>query len=76
MEGTAKKCCRVPALQLKALFCLPVSFSWVRPQGTPAFYRTKKLTPKFHPSKGLIICIIYFVNHGAGPSTCGEEIDF
>lgn len=35
----------------------------------------KRVTLKFHPSKGLIICIIYFVNNGAGPNTCREEID-
>lgn len=31
-KGPAEKCCGVSALGLNSPFCLPITFSWVRPQ--------------------------------------------
>lgn len=63
-------------LLLQPALDLPGGFSWVKSQRTRTFYQTKKVTPKFHPPKGLIICIIYFVHNSAGPRTYREEIGF
>lgn len=76
MEGTEKQVFHstCPPAPVRILFAHQFLMGQISVNA--AFYRSKKLTPKFHHSKGLIICIIYFVHNGVGPSTYREEIDF